>query len=369
IEEMIPEPGAMMSFTFLTDRGFEGYSENWAENKFLETSEPLDILKHTGGDPAVVFAGNARKHQDDLGTKWLGRIAYYVETLLLKKELDEDQWELYSDFRDGLLPLWERYQKVTTDHWNKAFESGQFAFVMDTKLEAKPMWHFLMPPASQPLPMLEFALVYPLTDRSELETALDKYRDANEAMLDKIKELFREHRDDLAKYFKGPAASVPAVIESARMPVQQEREVEDGKVVYGTGLQKAGVDSALAPCMGWNSGTYVLAMSPETAERLLESQEIEGPLGKTQGKKLASASRVDFDRLVGFFRPWIDYGFAFASARADEDDEDEIKEITDQVHTILDVMQCFDQCYSITFAGDDSLVTHFRADFKDLEEE
>ena len=364
IKKCIPQPGGMLSFSFLTDSGLEGYTENWQENLYLDGSETLDILEHAGGNPMVVVARNYQQRQMFDSAKWLGRLHYYLEQALLKNELDEEEWELYASFRDGLVPILKQYHQITEEHWKKAFTSGQMAFVMDAALDEKPMWHFLMPPSAKPLPMLEFAWVYPLANRYELEQALEKYTETGDNLLAKLKELFKEHEEELQEMLDGPCANAAchAPIRPASTPRRQA--IDDGKIRYPLTLQQVGLDPSIAPCMGWNSGVYGVGLSPETLERLLASNPIEGPLAKTKGKRLAGATYVSVDRLIGFFRPWVEYGMNLAQSSSENG---AIEELAPQIDTLLEVMQCYQQFYSVTLVGEDSLVTHFRMDFKDLE--
>ena len=364
IKGCIPQPGGMFSFSFLTQRGVEGYTETWQENLYLDGSETLDILDHVGGNPIAVVARNFQQRQMFDGMKWLGRLHYYLEKILLANELDENEWELYASFRDGLTPLLKQYHQVTEDHWKKAFTSGQMAFVMDAALDKKPMWHFLMPPSSKPLPMIELGWVYPLANRYELEQALEKYDETRDDLLAKLKELAKEHEEELKELLVGPAQMLPGLLQSAQMPPPATKEIDDGKILYPVTLQQVGLDPSIAPCMGWNSNAYGVGLSPETLERLLATTPIEGPLTKANGKRLAGATYISVDRLIGFMRPWVEYGMNMAHSSTGED---AIQEIAPQVDTLLQAMQCYQQYYSITMVGDDSLVTHFRVDLKDME--
>jgi hypothetical protein len=278
--------------------------------------------------------------------------------------MEEKQRKLYKDFRDALLPSIKENQRITEEHWDKAFRDGQAAFVVDAKLDPKPMWHFVMPPGKSPLPMLEFALVYALSDREQLETSLEKYHKVSEEMLAKLKEEFGKHQEEFSELFQGPAAMLPGMIQSAEVPHPTEKEIEGGKIRYPATLQQLGIDSALAPSMGWSSDAYVLTLSPQTAERLLGSTEIEGPLAKAKNSRLAAASFVDVARLVGFFRPWIAYGMDLAATKGEKE---LVEQYASQVDRVLEIMQCYRQYYSITMEGEQSLVTHYRSDFKDLD--
>ncbi len=364
LERLVPEPGAIMSFAFLTNAGYEGYIENWTKGTRLNGSEPLSILQHAGGDPLLVVAGNHKRMESNLGHKWLGRLHYYLDKVVFEKRLDKDQLQLYTEFRDAFTPVVNKFSEATTNHWEKAFTDGQSALVVDNKLDPKPIWHLIMPASDKPLPMLEIAVVHPLNDREQLEEALTGYRKAATEGIKRLKEFFADHADEVQGLLKGPAQALPGLLENAEMPSPQVREVEDGKILYPLALQRAGVDSALAPNMGWNGEAFVVSLSPDTTERLLESKPISGPLSKAKGKKLAAATYVNVARLVGFFRPWVAYGMNIA---ANQSGDEEIQEFAPQIDTLMEIMQCYRQYYSITMKNDESLLTHFRSDFKDLE--
>jgi hypothetical protein len=178
-----------------------------------------------------------------------------------------------------------------------------------------------------------------------------------------VKELVQEHQGKFQDVLDGPAQMLPALVQNAQVPKPLEREVEDGKILYRATLQQAGIDSAIAPNLGWNSDTFAYSLSPTTTERVLQEKDINGPLEKAEGKKLAQATYVDFSRLIGFFRPWAAYGMELAKKQGPSE---QIEELAPQIDTILEVMQCYHRYYSITLEADDSLVTHFRSDFADL---
>jgi hypothetical protein len=53
IKQRLPEPGAMVSFSFLASGGVESFHYNWTENRWLDGSKPLALLEHVGGRPAA----------------------------------------------------------------------------------------------------------------------------------------------------------------------------------------------------------------------------------------------------------------------------------------------------------------------------
>ncbi len=56
LKKLVPEPGPVMTLSFLTDQGIEGYQYNWSECPQLDGSKPLPILEHLGGNPLLYSA-------------------------------------------------------------------------------------------------------------------------------------------------------------------------------------------------------------------------------------------------------------------------------------------------------------------------
>jgi hypothetical protein len=73
VKTMLPDPGAMMGFAFLTDHGIESYEHAWGEHGNLDGSKPLAILNHVGGDPlfGVVGRGKVSVEDYDRVAKWV----------------------------------------------------------------------------------------------------------------------------------------------------------------------------------------------------------------------------------------------------------------------------------------------------------
>ena len=61
VQPPAPSVGAAMSFSFLTDRGYEGYDYDYGKHPGLDGSKPLTLLDHLGGTPllAVVHAAKS----------------------------------------------------------------------------------------------------------------------------------------------------------------------------------------------------------------------------------------------------------------------------------------------------------------------
>src|SRR5438132_6274449 len=60
LKKYIPELGAQVSVSFLTERGFEGYAYDYSEQLVADGSKPLTLLDHVGGSPILAAVGRSK---------------------------------------------------------------------------------------------------------------------------------------------------------------------------------------------------------------------------------------------------------------------------------------------------------------------
>jgi len=60
LQKYVPEPGASMSFSFLTERGLERFCYDWTQELTDDGTKPLSILNHVGGDPLFLSVGRQK---------------------------------------------------------------------------------------------------------------------------------------------------------------------------------------------------------------------------------------------------------------------------------------------------------------------
>ena len=58
-KELTPA-GASLSFSYLSERGYEGYDYQYGEFPYLDSSKPLTLLNHVGGDPILAVVGRSK---------------------------------------------------------------------------------------------------------------------------------------------------------------------------------------------------------------------------------------------------------------------------------------------------------------------
>ena len=128
------DPGAMISFTFLTDRGWETYDYDWTENLTADGSKPLTLLDHIGGDPLMASVSRSRYKPESYSrlVKWVKVLHGYFEEMALPK-LDPQTQQGYGVIFGLLKPQLERMDKATSEKLLPAMQDGQSAWVFDGK--------------------------------------------------------------------------------------------------------------------------------------------------------------------------------------------------------------------------------------------
>lgn len=361
LKKAMPKPGAALSFTFLSPRGYEGFAYNWGDHSRVDASKPLTILDHVGQNPILFIASREKSSPEDfqLLSKWAAKGLYYFEQIGLK-ELDENERETYQKIRKEAEPLIKRLAKATSDMLMPALADGQGAVVLEAMATSN-KWHEAMPPASKPLPLLELAVVVGVSDAALLQKAFGEY--------------FAIAQEGLDKLHKAMPDEVPVI----KLAPPKSKSAGGGTMFYYELPAELGVDKQIVPNAGLSKSMGVLSYSPAQTERLLAknaSPPTAGPLSR-RGQPLASAMSFNFAALIDALTPWIDYGFDMAVGLqiadvAEDDglvaqaDAGSIKFIKEQIAVALDVLKCFRGASSVSYLDGKALVTHFEWQFQDL---
>ncbi|MCB9872807.1 MAG: hypothetical protein H6821_01400 [Planctomycetaceae bacterium] len=344
IKRAIPESGAMMTFAFRNDQGYEGYTHNWGEKKSMDASQPLTILEHVGGDPILVVAGRRNYSPDTYDTisKWVGRALFYGETIGVGY-LGPNEQDFYRRVRGDLATLVKQLDQINREKLVPAFRDGQGACVLDAKITSE-QWHAMLLPSEKPLPMLELGLVYGVSDAGLVKEAATGYFQAVQKAIDTL------HNAE------------PTTIPEFPLPLPDSREFPDGMVYYYRLPRELGLDKQLSPNAGLSEDTLVLSFVPKTTVRLLAKTPFRagGLIEQHQGAA-GAAFHFSFARLIDAVAPWVDYGIELSGQEVSED-------TVDQIHVGLDIARCFREMSAVTYQQDGVWVTHFATHFEDLPE-
>ena len=356
VKVMVPTPGAVMGFSYLTPSGFEGYTYNWTENKRLDGSQPLELANHLGGNPilAIVGRGKYDPASYDLLVKWL-QVGYsYIEEFAMP-QMSADERQKTAEAMEIAKPLLARADKATRDHLVPSLKDGQSGFVLDAQITST-QWHKDMPASKQAMPMVELALVLGISDAKEFKAAMSEYRSIAEDLIKKVRE-------------KDPSA-VPADLEVPK----PESETTPAGTVYKYSLPaEAGLDSQVAPSAGVGEHVAVFATSPKLAARLLSETtlRLQGLSSADSGKACATLVCFNWVGLVDAVTPWIEFAIREhapgAEGVAAENDPQHIGDVIAQVRTGLEILKCWKSVESVTTIEDGITISHTITTFKDVQ--
>ena len=190
LSHFIPEPSAILNFNFLTEQGIEGYTYNWTENRYFDDSQPLTILQHVGGNPALMFAAREKKNFEeyDFLAKWSERIFDQVQLYLPEAIAEEDPQEAVrvEKILTQLRPILSGLNQTTKNKFLPSLD-GQSALVLDFK-QGQESWHEMMPPASEPLPFPAFSMLMGIDDSSLFVDSMKDYFSQAQNLADMLKE-------------------------------------------------------------------------------------------------------------------------------------------------------------------------------------
>ncbi|MCH7688290.1 MAG: hypothetical protein IH899_16670 [Planctomycetes bacterium] len=361
-ESYIPKPGARISFDFMTQRGFEGYSYNWGENRYLDGSKRLSILKHVGGKPIGFFALRTQYSPEDYQTfVELAKLVFKYGEQIALPLADEKDREQFQKIRKVAVPLLERLDKVTSEKLIPAFKDGQAAFVFDAKLKSR-QWHPVLPSTDESLPFPEFALVYSVSNAKLLREACSETYEIAQEFLDKMHELY------------------PDEIPQRKLPGPETTKSASG-TLYGYSLPaELGLDPKIFPNAGLSEGNAVLSLSKDHSERLLRSQSLDlkkGPIAQRGSDPFASACHFNWPGLVDAIQPWVEFGVEYfmgseAVSTGDSQDEfttaqqDGFADIMDQIETGAEILKCYRGFTSVTYIEGSAIITHRESVWQDL---
>jgi hypothetical protein len=356
IRALIPDVGAAMEFSFLTDRGAESYGYQWGQYPNLDGSKPLGLLSHFGGTPLLGIVARAKPapaQYDDL-VKWLRVGHRYFEEYALPKMSSADR-DQYKKFFDLARPLLVRLDKANRTMLLPALADGQIGFVLDDKLQSKQFIKKL-PPTEKPMPMVEPALVLGVSNAQLLRQACGEYWAVAEGLLDAARHADPEH-------------SIPA---DFKLPKPTVTKSKMGEIAGWTVPAQCGVDKAIFPNAGLSDQAAVLTLSRSHTERLLSSAPWKvGGLLASPNRPLVLAAGCDWAGFVEAAKPWVDLGARKVMAeKLDQSDPDAAKvqaaAVLGQVHTVLEVLQVLRTITTEGYFEGAALVSHTLVEYRDV---
>ncbi len=185
----VVEVGAIVDFSFLSERGYESYDINYTKNPILDGSKPLTLLDHVGGAPILATVGRSKVSGKSYAAfaKWV-KVFYGHADEIARAKLDGDDKDGYVKLTDKLVPLFRKLDETTGKLFLPALADGQLAFVIDAKWSSK-HWLKALPPTEKALPFLEIGIVLGVSDAEKLQKAMTNYREAVNDMIGVLQSL------------------------------------------------------------------------------------------------------------------------------------------------------------------------------------
>jgi hypothetical protein len=355
----LPVPGPSLAWAFLADEGYEGYSWNWSRNQLLDGTKRLDLLDHVGGAPLAVVVSRLKsdpKLLDDIGS-FVGRGLDIVRTHGLPGFEAED-FDEFARYDEALAPLVAKAGAAIREKIVPAVGDGQVGLVLDAKAKVKRP-HRDLPSSAEPLPLVEPAIVLPLSDPKLFREGLSDIFAMSDELVATIRRLEPE-----------------AVRPDYRVPDPQKEKVEGGSV-WAFPLSNAGLDEQVRPAIGVGENAVVFSLVPRQAARMLGASRLETGSPAFE-EPLAQAAALDFAGIVDAVRPWILYAVRYgcASSRegevgpeedlAADDETEQAREALEVVDVVLEAAKCFRSAVAEATITDDALVRHWRSVIRDM---
>ena len=357
----LPVPGPWMSFSFLTEQGYEGYVWDWSKNLPFDGSKRLELLEHTGGAPlaAVAFRVKNDPGQFDDFASWADMGWSFFRKYLLPKANDDDR-EKIEEVDEQLAPLGAKFAGIMRTKILPALADGQIAFVIDGKSTTKRP-HVALPSAAEPLPLLEPAIVLGLDDPKLFREGMSDLFELADELVDAIREI-------------NPDA-VPA---EYRVPEPVKTKTEGGSL-WSFPIAASGLDEKVQPSIGVGDDAAVLSFIPVQAGRLLLESRLEtgSQLSKFE-EPLVGAAALDVAGLVDAVQPWVVYltrygcaqqrdGIVDSESEMGPDDENEMaKDVLSQAKVVFEAVKSLRAAVAETSMQSDAMVTHWQNVIRDM---
>jgi hypothetical protein len=362
----LPQPGDTSGVAFLTGRGYESFQYADAKRPMMDSSKPLTILNHVGGNPMLVVASRSKQNIQDYedAVAWLKKTAGHLEKIAEEKAKPDD-WAKYQKFRDRAIALLQRLDQTNREHLYPALADGQGAFVMDVSAKST-QWFKQMPESPKPLPMLEMAFTASVSDAERLRQGVSAYIDVAREAYHLLKDI---HPKEM------PELKVPKAIIS---------DLSDGGKLYSYSLPKKwGVDPQVAVNAGLTEKFVAVSLMPKTTERMLQDAPLKIDTSLKLDRPAAMVAHIEFAKFIDTLRPWIDYGVDVASGKLrlhkpEEGNDNERRAaeqnpimlqmgfVVPQVQQFLEVCTVLRSVSAITYEEDGVWVTHSETHIEDL---
>ena len=356
----VPEPGPWLAFSFLADRGYEGYSWNWARNQPFDGTKRLELLEHAGGAPLGVMVSRMKSDPEGIDAAVdIIRGAWALFQKHGRPEMGIDERERLDAFSEHVAPLGGKFAAILRDKIAKSLADGQVGLVLDSKARTKRIQGEL-PPSAEPLPLMEPAVVVSLADPKLFKEGLSDLFSLGDELTDALRQM-------------DPAA----VPQGYRIPEPEKSKGDEGSV-WSWKLVNSRLDEQIRPTIGVGDDVAVFSMAPKQAGRMLVESRLEtaSQLAKFD-EPLASAMAFDVAGVIDALEPWVTYLTRYGCVQERDgvvdpeveltaaDENQQAKEVLEHVRVVLAAAKSLRAAAAETSFQGDALVTHWQNVIRD----
>ena len=282
--------GATSSFHFLTERGIEGYSYSWGKHPKVKAQAALALLDHVGGKPILAALGRWGNvaSEYDLAVKWIKRAYGYFQEFAVP-QIPPDEREEFQNAVKLFGPLVARLDKANR-LLIQGLADGQVGLVLDARFQSR-QFHRDLPATDQPMPMIEPALVFGVSDAKRVHEAMGEYR-----------AIFNDAIEALRKIVPEPDEIPPL-----SLPEPKTTPTTHGTLFAYEFPEDWGLAKEIGVHLALSDRVAVVAFTLDHAKRLLAptASRVGGVLADSQRPRAAAAS-FDWAGLVTAATPWVE---------------------------------------------------------------
>ena len=357
----LPVPGPWLAFSFLSERGYEGYVWDWSKNLPFDGSKRLGLLEHTGGAPLAAAAFRVKNDptQFEDFASWADMGWSFFRKYLVQNAEDDDR-EKIEEIDEHLAPLGSKFVGIVRTKILPSLADGQMAFVIDGKSSTKRP-HQSLPSAAEPLPLMEPAIVLGLADPKLFREGMSDLFELSDEVVDAVREM---NPDALPAEYRVPE------------PVKTKL---DGGTLWSYPLTNSGLDEKVQPSIGVGDNAAVLSLVPKQAGRLLLKTRLEtgSQLSKFE-EPLVGAAALDFAGLVDAIQPWVVYLTRYGCAQqrdgnvdpdselGPDDENEQAKDALAQAKVVFEAIKSLRVAVAETAMQSDAMVTHWQNVIRDM---
>ena len=333
---LTPDVGASLSFSYLTDTGYDSYDYAYEQGKKLKGLK-CTLQNHFGGKPIFAAASAFKCDGSSYKTmvKWIKTFYNHGEAVFMDMA-DDDQKDAFKKGAKEILPLFGRLDEATTKYLIPALGNSGLGVVVDAKWSSK-KWHTEIPDFGKPMPMLEMGFLLGINDSKKFATAIKEYRTTLNELLEKGR----------------AAAPNNENIPEFKIPAPESEKGKNGTFLYYPVPEEAGLDKQFQPVLGIGKTVSVLCLSKKHADRLMGNTPLKvksGPLARKGN--LVSVYVLDWNAFIDATSPWLEQivpmtmiAVSSPDSKPDPDAEKKIKEATkvivDQMRVGFKVLKVF----------------------------